>query len=231
VDGEWVIEIYSDGQASGAYSFAMAAVPAVDVRPITVGETMSGATSAIGEWDQYSFNATAGDIVYLDALGDCVDDLWWRLLRPDGAMTTFQTICTDIGRRVLDVDGDWAIEIYSDGQASGAYSFATIAVPDVDVRAVTVGETVTAATGAIGEWDRYTFTATAGEIVYLDALGDCVDDLWWRLVRPDGVLSTFQNICTDIGRRALDVDGEWAIEIYSDGQASGAYSFTLSKVP
>jgi hypothetical protein len=84
---------------------------------------------------------------------------------------------------------------------------------------------------AAGATDRYTFTASAGQVIYFDALGDCVDDLWWRLVRPDGTLSSFQNVCTDIGRRVLDVPGSWAIEIYSDGQASGAYSFTLTTVP
>jgi hypothetical protein len=77
------------------------------------------------------------------------------------------------------------------------------------------------------EVDRYRFTAIADQVVYLDAQGDCVDDLWWRLLRPDGTLFDFERTCQDIGREVLPEAGDWVIEVYSDTKAVGAYSFTL----
>jgi hypothetical protein len=182
---------YAASAATVAVALQTGVAPVLEGTPTEVGLTIE-ATLAAGTVDRYTFSASAGQIVYLDALGDCVDDLWWRLLRPDGALTTFQKICTDLGRRVLDVDGQWAIEIFSESGAGGQYSFTTIAVPEVEELSLIVGQTVSGATSAIGEWDRYTFNASAGQIIYFDALGDCVDELWVRLLLPDGTLSSFK---------------------------------------
>ena len=58
--------------------------------------------------------------------------------------------------------------------------------------------------------------------------GECVSDLFWQLLRPDGVLQTFEATCLDSAPATLDVAGDWTIEIYSTGMATGAYSFVVN---
>jgi beta-phosphoglucomutase-like phosphatase (HAD superfamily) len=226
--GDWTIEVYSDELATGAYSFRVIGVPAAREAPITFGQSVTDATTAIGEWHRYRLTAIAGQIVYLDAQGECVDRLWWRLLDQDGVLTTFSSVCTDMGRRVLDEAGDWIIEVYSDELATGTYSFRVIGVPAARESPITLGQSVSDATSAIGEWHRYRLSAQAGDKVVIDAQGECVDQLNWRLLDPDGSLETFANSCTDSTSITLDRPGEWVIEIYSDTMATGSYAFTVN---
>jgi hypothetical protein len=229
--GVWVIEVYSDDLHTGSYAFRVIDVPAARETPTTVGATVSDSTSRVGEWHRYRLTATAGQIVYLDALGECVDRQYWRLLHPSGVMHAFAATCNDMGRRVLAEAGNWIIEIYSDELAVGAYSFQVIGVPTVKSGTIALGRNVSDTIAAIGEWHRWTLSAQAGDRVVVDTVGECVPDLWWRLLRPDGVLSTFNSTCTDGDVRTLDVAGEWVVEIYSDVMATGAYSFTVNAAP
>ena len=104
-----------------------------------------------------------------------------------------------MGRRVLDVAGDWVIEIYADDLATGSYAFRVVDVPAARETAISVGDTVTDATTRIGEWHRYRFAATTGDIVYLDALGECVPGLYWRLLDTDGHA---EDLCDNVQRHA-----------------------------
>ena len=104
-------------------------------------------------------------------------------------------------------------------------------MPAPSEQAVSVGETITGVTSQTGEWHRYRLTATQGQIVFLDALGDCVPGLSWQLLRPDGALSAFATTCTDSDARTLDVAGNWVIEVYSDTMATGGYDFTVRRAP
>jgi hypothetical protein len=229
--GDWTIEMRSDASVGGTFAFTVLEVPPTSEKAISLGAAETGEVTNVGEWRRFVLAAQAGQIVYLDAQGDCVAGLWWRLLRPDGGLAAFNDSCVDLGRRVLDASGDWAIEVYSDSTATGPFSFRLLGVPPPQVLSVAVGESVDGVVAAIGEIHSYRFVAAVGQIVYLDSQGECVDALWWRLLRPDGGLASFNGTCTDLGREVLDVGGEWRLEIYSDSVATGAYAFRLLGVP
>ena len=229
--GEWRIEVYSDESVAGAYSFQVMAVPPTPERTITAGEQVSGSITTPAEWHRYLFAATTDQVVYLDAQGSCDSPLSWRLLSPDGILRTFERTCVDIGRRILDVAGDWIIEIYADDLSTGSYSFQLIDAPATRVTPIAVGATVSDSTTRVGEWHRYTLQANAGDIVYMDALGACVPGLSWQLLAPDDTLRTFQQTCNDLGRVVLETAGAWSIEIYASDQSFGAYSFHVIGVP
>ena len=149
------------------------------------------------------------------------------LLRPDDRTLTFDDGCHDLGRRVLPDSGTYAIQIYADDTATGAYGFELVDVPPLATSAILLGDTVSGTIARIGEWHRYTFTATAGQIVDLVATRGCVDDLRWHLLAPDGRELGLDRSCVDLGRRALSEAGTYVIEIYSDGTATGAYGLRL----
>ena len=229
--GTWVIEAYSEDTDTGAYAFRVIGAPAPRERDVLVDATIADATTQTAEWHRYRLTATKGQVVYLDALGACVPGLSWQLLRPDSSLIAFGTTCTDIGRQVLDTAGDWVIEIYAPEFATGAYSFKVIGAPGVQQKTIKVGQRVEDTIDAIGEWHRYRLTATAGQTIVIDALSDCVADLYWKLLRPDGSLTAFATTCTDSDVRTLDVAGDWVIEVYSDTMVTGAYEFTVKPAP
>ena len=229
--GEWRVEVYSDGAAAGAYAFQVRSVAAPTERSISLGGSASGTTTTIGEWHRYTLDVSAGQVVYLDAEATCDPNLSWRVLRPGGSLFWFATTCTDLGRLELPEDGRWVIEVYSDGLDVGAYSFRVIDVPRARESAIDVGDAVDDATTAVGEWHRYTLTATAGEVIYFDAGATCDPDVSWRLLYPNGSLFWFATTCVDLGRQVLPEAGEWMIEVYSDDLDVGAYSFRLIAAP
>ena len=92
---------------------------------------------------------------------------------------------------MLDTTGDWIIEVYADDLSFGAYSFHVIGAPPVKSGTIALGQNVSGTIAAVGEWHRYTLAAQAGQSIVIDAQGECVPDLWWRLLRPDGTLITF----------------------------------------
>jgi len=227
--GRYVVEIGShpSSNASGAYSFSILPVVATTPRPLTLGTTVNGSIAYVGEWQDYTFTAHTGQTVYLQAHGNCIPDLEWHLLRPDGSIQSYDQNCRDIGRQVLAKGGSYIIRIGSNRTATGNYSFTTIPVPTPAPRPVSVGATVNGAIAHVGEWQDYTFTARAGQIVFLQAHGTCVPDLEWHLLRPDGSLQDYNQTCRDIGRQVLAKAGSYVIRIRSNRTATGNYSFTL----
>ena len=166
-------------------------------------------------------------MVYLDAQGACVAGLTWALVGPAGGGDIgLSYSCTDLGRFVLKDAGTYTVVVNADGTTPGAYSFEIIGAPPESTSAISVGQTASDKITRIGEWHAYTFSATAGQIIFLDAQGACVGGLNWRLVDPSGK-ANLGNACDDLGRFVLPNAGTYTIEVYSDGTATGAYKFQL----
>lgn len=193
----------------------------------TLDKKVGGTIARASQMDKTTFSAKAGDVVYLAARGACVSGLTWALVGPSGnGDLGLSYSCTDLGRFVLHDAGTYTVVVNGDGTTTGAYAFEIIGAPAERTSAITVGQTVNDSIARIGEWHAYTFTATAGQIVYLDAQGACVTGLTWRLIDPSGH-SNIGNACDDLGRTVLAAAGAYTIEVYSDGTAIGAYAFQL----
>ena len=225
--GDWTIEVFSDAPAVGMFAFTILPVLAATQSDITLGEAVTAAIEDIGAWHRYRLTATAGQIVYIDAHGDCVEGLLWRLLRPNGTLFDVAGTCNDIGREVLAEAGGWIIEVFSDTASVGSFAFTISPVPAATQSDITVGAAVSGAVDAIGAWHRYRFTAAAGQIVFVDAQGGCVEGLLWRLLRPDDTVQAVAGTCNDLGRQELAPAGDWIIEVFSDTTALGSFAFTV----
>jgi RHS repeat-associated protein len=220
---------YATSAAAVQVSTATAAAqPPGQVAPApTLDKNVSGTISTATQVDKTAFTAKAGDVVYLKAQGACVSGLTWELVGPSSAAAIgLSYSCTDLGRFVLHDAGTYSIVVNAGGTTTGAYAFEIIGAPAERTSSITVGDTVSDKTTRVGEWHGYTFTATAGQIVFLHAQGACVSGLNWRLIDPAGK-SNIGNSCDDLGRFALATAGTYTIEVYSDGTATGAYAFQL----
>jgi RHS repeat-associated protein len=201
------------------------------VLPPTFDKKVSGTIATTSQMDRTTFTAKAGDVIYLDAQGPCASGLTWALIGPSGPSDIgLSYSCTDLGRFVLHDAGTYTVVVNGDGTATGAYAFEIIGAPAEVTSAITVGQTVSDKITRIGEWHAYKFTATAGQIVYLGALGACVSGLTWRIVDPSGK-ANLGNACDNLGRFVLSDAGNYTIEVYSDGTATGAYRFQLRSSP
>ena len=121
--GTWTVQVFSDGTGAGAYTFTVLAAPALTTQAIGLGQAVTGSVDQIGAWHDYTFSASAGEVVDLKAQGTCVALLYWELFRPDGIRQDFANSCGDMGRQVLPVAGTWTVRIYSDTTATGPYAF------------------------------------------------------------------------------------------------------------
>jgi len=196
--------------------------------PLAILAKADGSIAKPSQVDKTTFGAKAGDVVYLDAQGACVNGLNWRLTAPSGTNLRLGHACLDLGRFVLPDDGTYSVEVYTDNEtATGAYAFQVIASPPERTSTLTLGQAISDATDWIGEWHRYTFDGTAGQVVYLDGQGACVNGLLWALDAPSGNRLSLGHACDDLGKITLPDSGSYAVEVYADGTAAGSYTFQV----
>jgi hypothetical protein len=81
-----------------------------------------------------------------------------------------------------------------------------------------------------GSRDIYTFSGTAGQKVFFDALSASNNHLKWRLTNPSNmqIFNIFINV--DGGQRTLPATGTYTIRVSSDDGATGTYSFRIYNV-
>ncbi len=193
-------------------------------------QKISGTISKASQVDKTTFTAKAGDVVYLRAQGVCVPGLQWQLVGPSGKDLGLDYLCRDLGRFVLPDAGTYTVEVNWDQTTTGAYAFEIIGAPVERTTAYLVGQVISDRTTRIGEWHRYTFTAKAGDAIFLDAQGAYVAGLLWSLVGPSGRIALATS-STDLDRVVLPSTGAYAIEVYADGTATGAYAFQVRAGP
>jgi hypothetical protein len=254
--GVYKIRVFTDGTNPahiGAYSFRLLPIPADQTFPITIGQTVSpgvpapgaGRLEVPGAEDTYTFDAIAGDLVFFESISQAAafkQNLRWQLLRPNG-MTLFSSFFANTQGRVLLPDtGRYTVRIFTSANDSswfGDYSFRTRPIAPDQTFPYTIGTLVTngiPAPGAgrledPGAEDRYTFSGTAGQIIFFESLNQApafANNLRWQLIRPNNlpVFSSF--FANTQGRTVLPDTGIYTIRIFTDAtdpKRFGDYSF------
>lgn len=225
---------------------ASAAPPsAPDQYNISIGDTVSrdhpakgaGILSNATQRQSYSFNAQAGEVVYL-GIGPCGGpSLLIDIFTPDNHLLDAQIGCHDLGREVLPQAGTYRVVARTD-KDSERYSFFLHAVPadqhfsvrlplavSPDVPVLGVGHI----TGQ-GAEQFYDFTANPGSAVHLE--GKCGGSCPKLEVRATSLGDTGR-----LGYLGLDhlnfdwklpASGKYTIQVRSTGYV-GDYSFTASQ--
>jgi RHS repeat-associated protein len=223
-----------------------------DQYSIRIGDTVSpdhpargaGIIKDVGQKQSYSFQARAGDAVYL-AIGPCEGaqpSLW--VSRPDngGLDGTLASCQSDVGRIDLPMDGTYRIVAQTDKtNVVSHYGFSLLAVPPDQHFAVHLPVTVSAddpARGAgrilaKGEQQFYEFNATQGTKIQI--AGKCTASCPGLDVR---VVSADEHVSFRYGAMALNklmyewilpAGGKYTIQVRSTGY-TGEYSFSASEV-
>lgn len=250
--GDYSIRLYSEGNFTGNYVLRVWSVPATPVIPIALDQVVSdgvpsagaGSIDVPGAKDSFTFQGTAGQIVYFDSLGvngECGGTTArWTVQEPDDSFIfngVLLGFCGDWGPVTLAATGTYRITVHagslnmSGDPSTFVYSFVVRSVPPTQQFAIDRGDVVSPdspSAGAgnidmIGAKDQYTFSAAAGDIVYFDSLGvngvcNSSPDARWTIQEPDGtfLLNAAQmRFCNDYGPYTLEATGEYKITVHA----------------
>ena len=93
---------------------------------------------------------------------------------------------------------------------------------------LTIGNAYSGSISLAGQHDAFTFTGTAGQRLYYDALDGDYDAINVQLISPSGAISFLNgNSDTDIGPFTLTETGAYTLQQYGSGDYTSDYSFRL----
>ncbi len=254
--GQYTITVGDDiNPGTGTYQFKLWNVPPPQHFQIHIGDTVSkdkpaagaGNIESPGVRDIYTFNATAGQSIFVQRLAssDSVATVHWQMVDATGHELFSTCIgCGNPGVQKLVHGGQYTITVGDDiNPGTGTYQFKLWNVPPPQHFQIHIGDTVSKdkpATGAgniesPGVRDIYTFNATAGQSIFVQRLAssDSVATVHWQMVDATGheLFSTCIG-CGNPGVQKLVHGGQYTITIGEDpNPGTGTYQFKLWNVP
>ena len=213
------------------YQFTVQEVPTSSATPIMLGETVSGELVEPGEYDVYTLDATAGQLLYFNApnYGGEGDSVRWRLVAPSGAQLFESDEFASRGPLTLTESGQYILVIddYYDFNYL-SYEFTVFEVPAPVTTPITIGETVSGEITSPGQFDIYTFDATAGQTLYFNSMSE--DDLGWELTSPNGEQLFSIDYLQDQGPMLLAESGQYTLKVLGKAELL-PYQFVINDVP
>lgn len=201
--GEYGIRIHDDDDRdTGTYALALEGIspPSLDAQALALGELRTSVLSVPGDVDEYTFTASAGNVVTL-SLSESHPGSRAILYSPRGENVKLYSDLT--GNRVTELTaghkvlteplaaGKHVLQVYDNNYLdTGTYelSLEGLVPASTDATSVTLGDFKTGEIVA-GEVDAYRFSGTAGDIVTLslsDAQAGSDTALWAALYSPSG---------------------------------------------
>ena len=154
------------------------------------------------------------------------DDLRVQLLSPLGHSIFFDNDDTNRGPFTLDEAGTYRLELVGNNGTIGDYAF-SLYEPSTTFALLTLGTDVSGTIVLPGELDVFTFTGTAGQRLYYDALVSAADELLVNLISPSGRQIFFDNDDTNRGTFTLDEAGPYRLNLFGNNDATGDYHFRV----
>ncbi|MFM6154658.1 MAG: hypothetical protein ACKPE3_16950, partial [Sphaerospermopsis kisseleviana] len=152
--------------------------PQLNTTPMTLGTTITGTISEQGEQDTYTFEGTAGQQLFYDALGG--DYLKFRFFDPTGRELFNVDSRGDRGSDAsltLAMNGTYQVVIDGERDATGSYGFRLFDKADATVINLDTDITGTFDNGGF-ESDSYRFTLTDRTYLYFDGQLGNYDNAW-----------------------------------------------------
>ena len=236
------------GAATGSATLRIYSVPADVTATATVGgSAVSLTTTAPGQNAGISFTATAGQSVYLSCTQNLTGnttgaDLDASMYNPSGTDVS-DSFCADpiYTVPVTTVAGTYHVEVATPLPAYGPMTVKVVLLPPPPTATATVGgAAASVSTTAAGQWASISFTATAGQRIYIACVQDIpgVTDVgrtdYW-IVGPSGSQVGYDEYCYNVpllfDTQAFAVAGTYTIEIAPLATQSGTATLRLYNVP
>ena len=243
----------SDDDGTGTYQFQIWNVPAPQSFPISIGDVVSdgvpgpgaGHIETPGVRDIYTFNATAGQEIFVDLQGHSgLTGMDWKLEDSEGTVIFSGCLgCTEPGVRLLTLGGTYTLTVgENDNDDMGTYQFQIWNVPAPQSFSISIGDVVSdgvpgPGAGRIetpGVRDIYTFNATAGQEIFVDLQGHSgLTGLDWKLEDSEGTVIFNSCLgCSDPGAQVLTLGGTYTLTVgENDDDGTGTYQFQIWNGP
>jgi hypothetical protein len=206
-------------------------LPAASADTGTRAPVISGNLATPGQADQYSFTLSKESLLYFDSVTNN-DSINWSLTGPRGAEVNARAFSSsdaeNVGSPLLTLlAGNYTLSVQANGDRTGAYGFRLLDLSKA--QPITPGVPVTATLPAnLGnETDLYSFTANAGQRLYLNAISG--GNIYWRLVDPFGNIIGSPNY---FGDQSITVTSSGTYTLLVEGRiysaAANTYSFGVN---
>jgi hypothetical protein len=182
--------------------------------------------------DVWSFSGSAGQQLFCNAQAGSATVLHWALADPQRHIL-FSGDFRDRDTLTLPSTGTYYLTVDGRNGATGAYQFQVWNVPASVPVALALNQPVSGTIAVPGEQDRYTFSSTAGQAVFLDVLASGGGQLRFTLQGPAGTTLLTASNQNQNNRLTLPAGGTYTVVVgHGDTlAATGAYQFQLDLVP
>ena len=230
--GTYQLVIDGSGDTTGDYSFRLSDVATATA--LALDTTITGDLTPGLESDLFTFSGTGGQQVFFDGIQGANTRV--LLYGPGGQLVTSTGFSLTSDFEVtLPTSGDYVLIL--DGNNSSvpiSYEFEVV-TSAVTTTALTLGSDVTSTISEPGEQDIYTFSGTAGQQLFYDALITGTFFIDAELLSPSGERVFFINSNSDTNDAfneliTLTETGTYQLVIDGSGDTTGDYSFRLSDV-
>lgn len=253
--GEYVIEVGEPADDSiGTYSISLTSVPAPQFFELSIGDPLSngipsagaGNIEARGALDVYTFEGTAGQNIYIHVPAySGTGTIQFRLYDPsDELMESANLNLGNLGTLTLPATGTYRLEVGEPNDAStGTYSISITNVPAPLIFPIAIGDTISngvpsAGAGNIeapGTFDHYTFSATAGQRLFIRRVSftSSLGSVQYQLLDPAEEEIAIANFNLNmIGIVEIATTGIHTLRVGRANQsATGIYSIAITEVP
>lgn len=220
--GTYSLVIDGSGATTGSFSFKLVNLSTRPAAPLDTPFAKSLNPGYSTEW--YTLNGTAGQTLYFDGLGSNAGGNWY-LFGPSNEPLGSAGIGADF-EVTLPRDGTYLVAMAGSSPNPVPF-FVQIVTVDTPVTPLPLGTTITGTIAEPGEKDSFTFTGTAGQRLYYDALDRDFEGINARLISPTGVVLWEINHSSDRDPFTLTQAGTYTLVLDGNGGAVGDYSFRL----
>jgi hypothetical protein len=183
---------------------------------------------------EFSFQAEANDVIYVQSGPDCVDRsetqiLWFVLLSPDKKPMSSSSPGCEMGRHLLPATGTYTIRGNVFKDELGKYSVPIRFLRHDRVAAIKYGDIVSGTIDQRGAHDVYTFTAQAGDFIQISGKGCELSGMFTGIAGPDGG-DTLGPICREGTTYKIPKAGTYKLLVNYDDKGPGKYQFVFQGV-
>ncbi|MBW4532174.1 MAG: VCBS repeat-containing protein [Aphanothece saxicola GSE-SYN-MK-01-06B] len=224
--GTYHLVLRNNSAAAADFNFALR--DAAAATPLSFDTVTNGTLSPGQETDLYRFTGTAGQRLGFDSLTAGFPAANWKLYGPTNQVLTNQNIGSDVVIN-LPADGTYVLAITGSSAPNLDYSFSLV-TPTTTTTALSFNTPIANTISELGERDIYTFTGSAGQQLFYDALtNDFSKSFPARLIDPSGDI-VFSQAHSGDRIFTLTEDGTYQLLLESTSDFSldtGSYNFQL----
>jgi hypothetical protein len=246
--GEYILSVSGYAEETGPYSFALWNIPAPDAFAIPLASVIgpeigsgAGAIETPGVQDTYTFEATAGQTIFIE-VPEADFTVYWLLSDQDGTQVFggFRGGGSNIGLIELERGGQYTLTVSGYQAEIGTYRARIWDVPPSADVTIEIGDTIateTMGTGAgtiesPGVKDTYTFEASPGQSILVEVL-EADFTVYWQLTGPENeqIFSGYRGADTMFGVYTLETGGQYMLTASGYEAETGSYRAKLWDVP